>query len=183
MNQRERAIAITAGVAIGALALNQIFIDPLLARADEANARAQIAQDELDAADSIAQNRLRAKRNWKEMSGGTVPSDYQSAEGQLVNLIPAWASRAGMNLTSITPERSENEEGFGKITLRAAGTGDLESVGRFLYEVQIADVPVRVSDVSITARSEGEDDLAIQLGISTIYSLPADAEANAERMR
>lgn len=183
MNRRERTIAIAAGAAIGALALNQVLIDPLLARAGEANERVRIAQEELDAADVVAQNRLRARRNWKEMSAGTVPDDYQSAEGQLVNLIPTWASRAGLNLTSITPERSENEAGFGKITLRAAGTGDLESVGRFLYAIQVADVPVRVSDVSIAARREGQDDLAIQLGISTIYALPADDSASAGRTR
>ena len=51
----------------------------------------------------------------------------------------------------------------------------MSQVGRFLYRIQTATVPVRITDLTINSRKEGTDDLAVQLGIATIY-LPPDTD-------
>jgi hypothetical protein len=45
-------------------------------------------------------------------------------------------------------------------------------IGRFLYRLQTANIPVRIVDMTINSRRDGADDLAIVLGVSTIYLAP-----------
>ena len=181
MNQRERIISIGAGVVLAAFALDSFFITPLMTQADEAQAGIDAAELEQTEAETQIERGLNAARNWNKISRDTVPDTYGAAEQQLSNLIPLWASAARMNLTSLTPEPGEAEQGFGTLTFRAVGNGNLDSVGRFLYQVELAEVPARVSLVSLSTQTDGTDDLIISLGISTLYELPEEQEDDVPR--
>jgi hypothetical protein len=50
----------------------------------------------------------------------------------------------------------------------------MRQVGTFLYGIQSASIPVKVTDVQLNSKKEGMDELAIQLGISTVYLAPED---------
>jgi hypothetical protein len=41
-----------------------------------------------------------------------------------------------------------------------------------MWQVQTSKVPLRVTDLSITTRRDGADDLTLDLGISTLYLPP-----------
>jgi hypothetical protein len=91
-----------------------------------------------------------------------------------------WASEAGLNLASVNPQRAERERDFQKLTFRATATGGLGQIGRFLYKIQNASMPVRITDLSISSHGrEGNDDLSLSLAIATIYLPPAAAEGAA----
>ena len=55
-----------------------------------------------------------------------------------------------------------------------SGTGTVKQIGNFLYKIQTASIPVRVTDVQVNSKKEGTDDLIIQIGISTVYLAPDD---------
>ncbi len=182
MSKREKRMGIIAGIVIGALALDSTVISPLEARRKEANDRIADATAALVRADQLFQNDLRARRIWKELSGDSLRPDASTAESQVLNAARRWAQDAGLTLTSLKPERSEREQGFVKITVRATGTGSLRRVARFLYSVQNADIPIRVSDIQIDSRNPLSDELSIQLGLATIYLPPEDSQ-NAMEVR
>ena len=176
MSKRERNIAIAALVVLGLLALDQVVLSPLFERTELAQARAAAAQQEVAAANQTLQRQLLERRRWKKVGGETLRPTAAAAEGQLVNRVPAWAAESGLSLTSIRPDRVDAAEGFGRISLRVTATGGLADVGRFLFAVENADVPVRVSDFALVTREEGEDDLSMQLTLATIYDLPRETE-------
>ncbi len=169
---RERRFALIAGLAIGALALDSILISPLLARRSDAETRLGDATRDMNTAISTLNNDRRAAERWKETAGESLQADGPAAESQLLGSVQTWARRSGLNLTSIKVERREVEKGYGKITLRAAATGNLEQLGRFLFAVQQARVPVRVADLTVTTQRDGTDELNVQMGLSTIHALP-----------
>ncbi len=172
MSRRERTIALFAGVIIGALALDQIIIAPLWTRTVDADNGAAVAQLELDSARQTIAKRAVAERRWKQISGDSITYDAQTAEGQLLNLVPEWASEAGLSLRSTKPEQTQDQLGFGTISVQATFEGDLEAIARFLHAVQTAQVPVRVADARVNAQREGTDELLLQVTLSTIYRLP-----------
>ena len=45
----------------------------------------------------------------------------------------------------------------------------MRRVTQFLYAIQTTDIPVRVTDIQIDARSETADELTVQIGLATIY--------------
>jgi hypothetical protein len=48
----------------------------------------------------------------------------------------------------------------------------MAQISRFLWRIQAATIPVRITDLQITSHKEGTDDLALVLGIGTIYPAP-----------
>jgi hypothetical protein len=180
LSRRERTIAIAVGVLAGALVLDQVLVSPLLARLGAANVAISAQQEQIDTAQQTLQNSVRARRKWRDMAGQTLQSDAPAAEGQVLNAVRGWAQDADLSLTSLKPERIEKEKDFQKITIRATATGSLSQVARFLYSIRTASIPIRVSDVQIAARREGSDDLALQVGLATIF-LPPETETEVRR--
>lgn len=182
LNTRERYIAIVAGAIIGLLALDQLFYSPLTSRLNAATSARDEARLKVMQADDLMKNDLAARRKWKQMAGETLKTTAPSAEGQLLNAVRDWAQSASLTLNSIKPERSEKEKGFDKILLRATGNGSMQQITRFLYALRTSSIPVRISDLQISTRREGTDELALQVGIATIYEEPALAkDANGAR--
>jgi hypothetical protein len=90
-----------------------------------------------------------------------------------LNSTREWAQDAGMTLSSLKPERSPEKVGeFYRISFRATGTGQMSQIARFLYHVQTTSLPVRVTELSLTSRKEGADDITVSLAVSTIYLAP-----------
>lgn len=172
MNKREKRIGIVAGIVLGALVLDSMLISPLLERRSDANTRIGNATLDLAKADQLFQNDARAQQVWKQMSGNSLQPDASTAESQVLNAARRWAQDAGLTLTSLKPERSEREQGFVKITVRATGTGTMRRMVQFLSAVQNADIPIRVSDMQIDSRNPNTDELTFQIGLATIYLPP-----------
>jgi ribosomal protein L22 len=180
MSKRERYAAIAAAAVLGILLLDQVLVTPLLARWSDADAQIQLAASDRERAARLIVTSKRANRTWDEMIGQQLRRDASEAESQVLNSVREWAQEAGMTLSSLKPERTEKEKDFHKITFRATGGGSMAQVARFLWRIETATVPVRVTDVTITSRKPGTDDLGVQLGIATSY-LAAEPTERAAR--
>src|SRR6266496_3714690 len=170
LTKRERYIGIVTGVVLGVLVLDYFVVSPLLAQMAVLDAKITSAQNDVRRSNDLLELSSRAKQRWNEMSSGAVRDSEQA--DQIVNNVSDWAREAGMSLSSVKPERDEKEKDFGKKTFRATGAGRMSEIGRFLWRIQTASVPVRITDLTITSRKEGTDDLSISLGVATIYQLP-----------
>jgi len=179
LSKRERLVGLMTAAVLVLLALDQIIATPLIERGREASSRVALASAELLRMDQIFQGDLEARRKWRDMAGESLAADAPTAESQVLNAVRTWAQDAGLTLTSLKPERNEQEKGFHKITIRATAHGGMQQVSRFLYAVEVATMPVRVSDLTLSARREGTDELALQVGLSTIY-LPPEPPKTAE---
>jgi Tfp pilus assembly protein PilO len=173
-NRREQLIAWVAGLLVAMLVLDQLALTPLLDRLALADEALQAQQAQLEQATRLFQNSTRARKRWKEMAGGTLRLDSSESQSRVLNSVRQWAQASGLTLTSLKPERAERQQDFQKITLRAAAHGSMAQVAMFLFSVEQASIPLRVTDVQITSRRDGMDDLSIKLGISTIHE-PASA--------
>lgn len=172
LSKREKVIGIVAGVVVGALALDQLLITPMFTRLDDANAMIKRHEEDLLKANSTFTSDLQARRRWKEMAGNGFKADASAAEGQLLDRVRDAAQNAGLSVQSFKPERSERVGGFYRITLRITATGSTSRVARFMHALETSKIPLKVMDLGISSRKDGTDDLAIQLGIATIFEAP-----------
>ena len=175
MKTREKVMVAVLGSVVGLYAYDAMFLTPWLARLDAAEQQAAEAQLELETSDLVFERRRRVSNTWREGARDSVPGSRMAAEGDLYNLVPQWVDEAGLNLNNIRPQRETTQHQFGQINIEVRATGDLSAVGRFLYAIDHADVPVRVSDFSLSSQAEGEGNLVAQFTLSTIYDLPREA--------
>lgn len=179
LSKRERSILLSTAAAVVLLMLNWIVVDPLWAErgtlADEIDAaQLKLARDQGLVANMPAMN-----RRWREMVSGAVKDNVSEAESQLYRAIDDWAQSSGFNVATTNRERaSEKEKDFLRMTVRITGTGGMSQVARFLHHAQMATIPVRVTEVTITPKREATDELTVNLALSTIY-LPPDPNKTA----
>ena len=180
LSKRERYIVIGTVVVVGILALDRLFLTPLIERRQEINANIRLETEKMEKATALMTNRSRVSRKWTEISGTTLKVDGATAEGQIIRAVNDWAQDAGLNVSSVKPERAEKEKdtSFVKITFRANATGNMSAITKFMWRLQTSKVPIRVTDLSITTRRDGMDDLSLDLGISTIYMPPEAVKAD-----
>lgn len=166
---RERLIVLVLAVALVALALDRWALTPLLDRGDEAETRKTVLLNEMATAESLLTRRHTLEPRWRQMLAGSMKRDPAEAESQVLHALGSWAADAGFNIVSLKPERSTKETLLPEIDVRAAGTGPMSAVSRFLWHLEMADIPLKVKTIQIASRREGSDDLSVQLQISTLY--------------
>lgn len=173
LSKRERYIGIATGAVVTLLALDWFIFTPLLERRQRVQSEIELAQLELDRATLLFRNSRAVNKRWGEMLDSGVKTDASAAESQVLQAVHDWARESGLTMSSIKRERTDRVKQFQQITLRAAANGNMSAASRFLYRVQTARVPVRITDLHISSsRKEGTDDLSLTLGISTIYLAP-----------
>ena len=177
LSQRERIIGLTTAGVLGFLALDRVALTPLLERRSQVSAAESTATVAHARAEQLVENAPRMNDRWNGMIAAGLKSEVTEAESQALRSLHDWAQDAGITLLSLQPDRVERtgaqkDESFRQVTLRASGTGSMRSVSRFLYRVQTATIPMRVTDLQVNARKDGTDDLLVNLAVSTLVLAP-----------
>jgi hypothetical protein len=179
VSKRERYVAIAAGAVIGLLALDRIIITPLFDQREDLATRIEKEQKVAHDDEQSLSTQKRLGGEWTGIISSLKP-DASTAESQILNNVRNWAEDSGVAVGSMRPERSgEKEKDFVKITFRATGTGSMAQVSRFLWRIETATIPVRITDLSISGK-EGSDELSVSLGIGTIYLPPPSKNAQVQ---
>lgn len=177
MSKRERNIGIICGVVLGILILDRMMIQPLFDRMKELDAPdtgllAQ-AQQQLTAATRTMDTGKRADDAWKRMMGSQqLLREESGAESQMLNSVQQWGQGSGLNINSQRREKIERNGDFMVMTYRVTGAGTMSQVARFLYNVQNANIPVRITDFTLSSKKEGADDLTVSAAVATLYFSP-----------
>src|SRR5882672_10687914 len=130
LSRRERYIVIGTVAVVGILALDRLFLTPLIERRQVTDAQMRLASEEMERANGLVTNRSRVNRKWNDMSGASLKMDGATAESQIIRAVGDWALEAGLNLSSVKPERAEKEKQFVKITFRANATGNMAAISK-----------------------------------------------------
>jgi hypothetical protein len=107
-----------------------------------------------------------------DLNAGGLKSDVPSAESQLVHALSVWTKESGLNLSSIKPERAKPEGKWIQINTNAAASGPQAAIAKFLWRLETTSIPVRITDMTVTTKKEGLDDLQLQIGVSTLCPNP-----------
>jgi len=191
LSKRERIIAIVTLVVVGALIADRFVLTPILNRLDQLETQKQDLLAELNEAQNLFERRRLLERKWKTMLSEGLRND-QEAESRVARALDDWSEDARLTLTSVKPEHAAGSNGMKEITFVIAGRGGLDAVAWFLYQIETAEMPVKVKDMQLGSTSEAGDNMSLQLRLSAIYageeqksseksSRPEPSEANDEQ--
>lgn len=186
LQRREKLLAVATGIAVLVLMVDAFVVRPVAEAYQQLDQRRVAALDELREARSLMQARRGAQQRWREMAAGGLSADASVAESQVLHAMRSWSAEAGLNLASMQPERraatgpaatagfetdrhrERDRETLREIDIAARASGSLEAVARFLYEIQTANVPIRVRRLRLSQRGE-DGRLSVELRTSTVY--------------
>lgn len=176
MTQREKMIAGVTAAALGLFVVNRYGIDPYIAaRRAVGTERAALAAQNIDVQRTFTRQK-RLDRDWRVMVNGGLKSDAGDAEQQLYESVRDWAREAGVVVLTSDPQRVTRNERTQIVRLRVTGTATTASFSKLLWKVETSPIPVKVDEFTLTSRSQGNDDLAVTMAVSTLWVRPPNAD-------
>ncbi|MHC4355742.1 MAG: hypothetical protein ACYS0H_23835 [Planctomycetota bacterium] len=168
LSKRERIILIAAIACVGLFVAVKFVIDPVQARRDELESQRQQLLGDLNEAELLVGNHGRMQKKWDAMLSDGLQSETE-AESRILDALQEWSGAANMALSSIRPERISSDRGLQEMIFTVAGRGTLESVARFLWQIETAALPVKIKDMQLGSGSEAGDSMSLQLHLSALY--------------
>ena len=168
ISSRERVILSLAAIMVGVFLLDRLILTPAWQwRQDLADRRVVISHDLSDAAAMIDHHAL-FERQWKEMTRSSLSTTISDAEGIAYHAVRDWAQVAGLNLLAINPERVNDDSTLPIVVFRTTGTGPMRAVATFLKQLDETTIALHIEQLQIISRRDGQDDLTLELRLSTI---------------
>ncbi len=168
LSKRERIILIAATASVGLFVAVKFVIDPVQAKREELESQRQQLLGDLNEAELLIGNHARMRRKWNEILSDGLRNETE-AESKILAALRQWSGAANMALSSIRPERISTDRGLQEMIFTVAGRGNLESVARFLWQIETATVPVKIKDMQLGSSSESGDSISLQLHLSALY--------------
>ena len=181
LSKRERYIAIGLLAAIGLFAADRIIFTPLLDWSDQLRKDQADIQDQNDTYYRSAHKQGALRKLWTQMVTDGLKPSADDAEAQMNNALLDWSRDAGVALASLSNERKPaDKNGFVAILFHVTADGTTNSISKFLWRIETAKIPTRLESMHISSHKEGNDDLQVQMNLSTLCNPPqADKPAPA----
>jgi len=173
LSKREKYIAIGLSVAVGLWVVDSLAIEPYFEQADQVATDTQLAQQKLSDATTTFARQKKLAPVWAEIQSNGLLNDPSLADTQLEHALLEWTRGANVDLSSLKTERPLQQGMFDVISYNITANGSMRSISQFLWDLETATIPVRVTDMQVTPLQEGTDNLAIRVTVSTVCLPPA----------
>jgi Tfp pilus assembly protein PilO len=181
LSKREKGLMYGSLGVLAILAIDYYALTPLMEQQDLLNVQRDQILSEMERDRKLFAERKQLAPKWKTLLSDGLKGDPAEAEGQLLHGLRNWANETGLTLSSVKPDRPESKEQLKQIYIQASGTGSMDSIAKFLYKMQSAGIPLKVTELQIGARNEGDSNLAMQFKVSTLYRSSEQAVAKIEK--
>lgn len=179
LSRRERVIVAGTLAAVALFAFDRLLLTPVLDRREATRLALENARADLEEARVLFERRARLAPRWRAMLDAGLGATLEGAEGRALHAVRDGCREAGLSLTSLRREQTGARDGFGEIVFRASATGSLAAVTRFLWRLESSSLPIRMTELRLSARKEASDDLSLEMRISALHLPPHESDAAA----
>ncbi len=163
---REWILAITAGACIGIWVADSFIVTPLINLWKSRSERIAELRNQLTSGEMLIQRESAIRDRWNGMREHAFSAEVSEAEDRILKSANRWAQVSGLGLSSLKPRVTQESKEFKKAEFNASGQGNIESVARFLYELERDELPLKVEQVQISVRDKTGKDLALEVRYS-----------------
>jgi hypothetical protein len=172
INSRQQWLAVLAVAAFALLVGDKVIFTPLVnswkARSERiAGLRKQIVRGE-----SLVAREKVVRERWEGIRANTLPNNTSLAEQQVLKAFDSWARDSRVSITSIMPQWKQDSDDYKTLECRVEAAGDLDTLSRFLYEVEKDAMALKLDSVELSARDTVGQQLTLGLQISGLVLTP-----------
>ena len=177
-SKRERVIVLLTVIVVGSLLADKVVFTPALAKFRETENHKQTLLAQINEAQGLFERRRLLERKWKTMLSDGLQNDAE-AESRIVRALDKWSQEARLTVTNLKPERLASDKGLKEMTFVVVGRGRLDAMARFLWQIETAELPVKVKYIVLGA-SEADESMSLELSLSALY-LSADQKSSEKK--
>jgi hypothetical protein len=165
-NRRETVLKIAVGVMVGLFILDRAVISPATARWKAQSERIADLRVKVNRGRQLMERERAIRSRWDEMHRTDLAEEGSAAENEVFKAIGRWGRESRISFTSLTPQWRHHDEGYDTFECRASATGDQDSLGRLIYEIESDPLPAHLQECELAARDAQGRQLNLTLRVS-----------------
>ena len=169
LSKRERYIAIGTAALILLVVLFNFVLTPVMDARDRIGSERERLLTQLEQARRIFDRRDQLTDQWSEIRTGGLGTDPSAIESRVLNAVRQWSEDCGLPISTVKPDRGKGDGELREVFFSLALTGNMEAVGRFLWEVENCELPLRIKEFQLGSRGADGSDLSLQIKLSALY--------------
>jgi len=147
-------------------------IEPLIKWGKSRHDQIAELRQEVKQGKSLIRRETVIRNEWEHMHSNALANDSSQAEQQVLKAFNNWAGDSGVNVNSITPQWQNDQEDYSTLDCRVEASGNIETLSRFLYEIENDPMPLQLETVALTSGDDKGQSLTLALQISGLALVP-----------
>jgi Tfp pilus assembly protein PilO len=167
IKNRQKVLLIAAVACVVALVGNSLVLDPLLKSWQSRSARIADLKKQVAEGEILMDHEQAIRRRWENMRTNTLPANTSQAGTEFFNTFDRCARNSGVTVVSFTPQWKQNQDDdYTTYECRADITGNIDTLSRFIYELEKEPLALKVESMEITSHDDKGQQLSLGLQIS-----------------
>ncbi|HEX3625475.1 MAG TPA: type 4a pilus biogenesis protein PilO [Verrucomicrobiae bacterium] len=164
-NRQQRLLVVTLVVA-GLYIANLAIYGPLVKWWKSRQADVAELKQEVNDGNALIRRESAIRDKWQHIQSNALANDPSQAEQKVLKAFDSWASYTGVNVESITPQWQNDQNDYSTLDCRVEASGDLETLSRFVYQIENDPMDLQLESVELTASDDKGRQLTLGLQIS-----------------
>ncbi|HEY3763359.1 MAG TPA: GspMb/PilO family protein [Verrucomicrobiae bacterium] len=166
MKNREQFLMVITGIALAVLIGNWVVLEPLSKLWKTRSDAIVQLRDQVKNGRMMLRRETSIRNRWSLMQTNALPSTASSADLQMSQAFDRWSQSSGVNIESLAPQWENDATNYATLDCRVDATGNLQTLSRFLYQIESDPMAVQVQSVELMARDDQGQQLSLGLELS-----------------
>ena len=172
-NNRQQLLTVVAITAIALFAGDKLVLSPLIDAWKARSNRIAELQTNLTQGKSLLAREKGLRSHWDQMRHNTLPNNTSAAEQQLFKALDSWERESRVIVTARTPQWKHDSEDYMTYECRVDVSGNLDSLSKFLYNVEKDPMALKLESIELGARDKNGQVITMGLQISALVLNPS----------
>ena len=114
------------------------------------------------------------RSRWAEMQANALPANTSLAEQKFLTAVDGWSRGSGAEVTSLMPQWKNESTNYLTLSCRVETTGNLDTLSRFLYDLEKGPMALRLDLLELTARDKEGQQMTLSMEINGLALIQPD---------
>jgi hypothetical protein len=174
VKNRQQFLAILAIAAVVLLLGDRLVIGPLTRTWKDHSQKITELKRSVSKGEALLGREKIIHGSWEQMRSNTLPPNLSAAEDEVFKAFYRWSEESQISISSIKSQGKRNADDFMVLECRADGFGSIDTITRFLYEMEKDPLALRVESVEVAARDNNGQQLSLALQVTGLLLSPED---------
>ncbi|HEY0455773.1 MAG TPA: hypothetical protein VGE41_05325 [Verrucomicrobiae bacterium] len=172
INNRQKLLTILAAAVIVFWLGDKLVLSPLTKTWKEHSERIKELRNLIAQGNQTMARERTVFSKWDSMRTNTFANETSVAEDQLLKAFERWSQDSRISITSIRPQWRRNADDYMTLECRADAFGSMQTLTRFIYDVEKDPMALKVEVVEITSHDNDGQQLSLGLQVSGLVLNP-----------
>lgn len=166
VSNRQQLLMILAGAAVALLMGDRLVFEPLIHTWQDRSQHITELKKSIAQGDIVVARDRVIREQWDNMRTNTLPMDLSVAQYEVVKAFDRWSEQSRISVSGLKTTWKRSAEDYLQLECRADAFGSIDTVARFLYEMEKDPLALRVESLEITARDNNGQQISVALQVS-----------------